>query len=600
MPDSPHPIRVVVVTMVAVLLLACGEGGVSDPGEEPGVVVEITPGGAEVMVGETVALSASVTDDEGNPVSQAVSWSTSEPSVVEVDGGGTVSAVGAGSATVTAAAGSAADSVTIDVPAPTGTVGAGGGTVASTSLPVTLTVPSGVLTGPTAITIREATPDSLPAGGPSPIPGLAFDLAPDGLTFGTPATLALGFEPGALPPGTDARLLAVHLLDPTGWVEIRESRVDGSATEVSAPISGFSIYALAEGENDPPTAEITAPVQGETFAGGAAVTFEGTGTDPEDGVLDDAFSVTWLSDLDGELGTGSPLTTSTLSPGSHLVTLEVEDAHGLTAQDTVRIEVEASSGSLSVWLRTPETPTGPAYMAVAASTLDRTSASDPPTVEDVSPDAGLPVVGTYACRDGLQLAAGQSGTFTAQASSHGEASASASTTVTVTPDSVTYGFLLEVEAGAPPVSETEPTHNADTFARVGDQYQESVILALDGTEGRRYDVEIRWSIDGSATTFGSGTHGVWSARLERFPGCPRDPGYPDRSVFSQSTLGEPGQLQGSLTLTELLPGDHTMMLYVTAGADAYSTYGDATDDYSGQAAVQGTVTFRVLGESAQQ
>ena len=94
-------------------------------------------------------------------------------------------------------------------------------------------------------------------------------------------------------------------------------------------------------DNQPPAATITAPLDGAQYLAGADVEFSATATDPEDGSLSGgAFS--WSSDLDGDLGTGSPIMTTGLSVGSHTVTLTAADSRGLEGIDEITVIVGAN------------------------------------------------------------------------------------------------------------------------------------------------------------------------------------------------------------------------------------------------------------------
>jgi len=90
--------------------------------------------------------------------------------------------------------------------------------------------------------------------------------------------------------------------------------------------------------NTPPEVEITAPLDDETFSCGSVVSFEGTGTDAEEGVLS-GDALQWVSDIDGLLGGGSSLDVDYLSVGAHLVTLTATDGCGAAASDSVIIEI---------------------------------------------------------------------------------------------------------------------------------------------------------------------------------------------------------------------------------------------------------------------
>lgn len=94
-------------------LAACG--GSSEP--PPAVAtVEVTPAQASRQVGESIQLSATVKDVDGNILSgQPVSWSTSASTVASVSASGLVTAHAVGQAMVTAASGNRSGVATINV-----------------------------------------------------------------------------------------------------------------------------------------------------------------------------------------------------------------------------------------------------------------------------------------------------------------------------------------------------------------------------------------------------------------------------------------------------------------------------------------------------
>lgn len=93
--------------------------------------------------------------------------------------------------------------------------------------------------------------------------------------------------------------------------------------------------------NQNPVAKITAPANNASFAQGASVSFAGTGTDPEDGTLTGG-SLVW-TDGSTQIGTGLSFSTSTLSVGTHIITLTVTDSKGATGTATVTVVITGTT-----------------------------------------------------------------------------------------------------------------------------------------------------------------------------------------------------------------------------------------------------------------
>jgi hypothetical protein len=98
------------IVLLGIALAACGE---------PDTPFEITVTPAAVTfsaLGDTKQLSAKVVNEKGKELTGAlVSWSSDKTNVATVDDGGTVTAVGNGSATITASAGEVSGSATVTV-----------------------------------------------------------------------------------------------------------------------------------------------------------------------------------------------------------------------------------------------------------------------------------------------------------------------------------------------------------------------------------------------------------------------------------------------------------------------------------------------------
>jgi uncharacterized protein YjdB len=103
--------------------------------------------------------------------------------------------------------------------------------------------------------------------------------------------------------------LSVATVDATGLV----TAVANGTTMITATAPGGAA-ATASSTVDlgqAPTATITSPANGTSFAEGATITFSGSGTDPEDGDLIGS-ALVWTSSLDGQIGTGASFTRNDL------------------------------------------------------------------------------------------------------------------------------------------------------------------------------------------------------------------------------------------------------------------------------------------------
>jgi hypothetical protein len=96
-----------------------------------------------------------------------------------------------------------------------------------------------------------------------------------------------------------------------------------------------------------PTATITSPSDGGVYDVGKYLIFEGTGVDAEDGNLTGG-SLTWLSNVDGQIGTGAAFTSNVLSRGIHNITLTVTDGDGGTGRDSITLTMGNTPPTASI------------------------------------------------------------------------------------------------------------------------------------------------------------------------------------------------------------------------------------------------------------
>ncbi len=88
----------------------------------------------------------------------------------------------------------------------------------------------------------------------------------------------------------------------------------------------------------PPYAIITNPPPGYAVAPGDLLVLQGTATDLEDGGLPDE-ALHWSSDKQGGLGMGPSVALNILTPGTHRITLSVNDSQGHITTATVSVFV---------------------------------------------------------------------------------------------------------------------------------------------------------------------------------------------------------------------------------------------------------------------
>src|SRR5205823_936733 len=101
--------------------------------------------------------------------------------------------------------------------------------------------------------------------------------------------------------------------------------------------SGKPQLLIALVQNLAPLVTITAPAPSATVDLGAAVTFSATAVDAESGDL--GARIVWASDRDGILGSGTSITTASLSHGPHTITARATDAGGRSGEAWIAIVV---------------------------------------------------------------------------------------------------------------------------------------------------------------------------------------------------------------------------------------------------------------------
>lgn len=184
----------------------------------------------------------------------------------------------------------------------------------------------------------------------APAPELAIVSPADGESFGSGvpvvfSAIANDVQDGDLsesivwessldgPIGTGESITTANL---TAGVQLLTSTVVNSAGR--ATTTGVSVVIEAP-PNDAPSLSITSPFNGFQTLIGAPVNLTATAVDAEDGDLADL--VFWVSDLDGNLGSGAAVSAGTLSVGTHQITASVADSSGVSSDATISVTVRS-------------------------------------------------------------------------------------------------------------------------------------------------------------------------------------------------------------------------------------------------------------------
>ena len=134
-----------------------------------------------------------------------------------------------------------------------------------------------------------------------------------------------------------------HVLYPQAYAHGLSEGTHTASIRVTAGSTVINRSATFTIENSPPTASIDQPSSGSTFCSGETIIFRGSAFDPNQpgGLPDSAFA--WRSNVNGNLGTGATRSVSTLSNGSHVITLRVTDDGGLWDEDSINLTILANT-----------------------------------------------------------------------------------------------------------------------------------------------------------------------------------------------------------------------------------------------------------------
>ncbi len=115
--------------------------------------------------------------------------------------------------------------------------------------------------------------------------------------------------------------------------------VEASDSDSAIGSNSISVNVVMAAGNTPPVVDVTEPASGTSAIAGSSINFMATAMDNEDGDL--GASLSWTSDVDGALGTGASISSSSLSVGAHSITASVDDSGALSASDAITVTITA-------------------------------------------------------------------------------------------------------------------------------------------------------------------------------------------------------------------------------------------------------------------
>ena len=274
----------------------------------PVVIILTPPDNSVYDSGSAITLTGAATDGEdGTLTGTALVWTSS------IDGN-----LGTGSSIASVALSNGSHTITLAATDSEGQEGF-----------ATITVHIGN-NPPTATIISPLTGTTVDEGAFITFQGSSTD-AEDGTLSGTSlvwtSSISGVFATGSNPPPVGTLPVGIHT------ITLKATDSNGAVT-ISAPIS------IRVG-NTAPVATILLPADNTSFVAGEDISFEGSGTDAEDGVLLTT-ALVWTSSRQGVIGTGNSLNITTLISGTHIITLTVTDLDGDTDTATITIKAQNS------------------------------------------------------------------------------------------------------------------------------------------------------------------------------------------------------------------------------------------------------------------
>ena len=285
--------------------------------QTPVVSITTPANGSRITVGDSINFTGTGTDTEDGDVAASLQWTSSLDGVIGSGASFSTNTLSEGTHTITATA--------IDSDALTG----------SDSIVLAVTA---INTPPTSVIIQPANGSTFTVADNIHFTGTGTDTEDGDVTASLQWTSNLD---GIIGSGASFSMNTlsegIHIITAT-------ATDSGALTGTSS----ITITVSAPG-NTAPTASITAPASGTSITAGDSITFTGTGNDPEDGVL--TSSLKWMSNRDGMIGSGGSFSVSSLSEGTHTITITATDSGALTGTDSITVTVlPSSTATTTLWI----------------------------------------------------------------------------------------------------------------------------------------------------------------------------------------------------------------------------------------------------------
>ena len=399
------------VAASAALWVGACDGDATDPSE-----IQLSIQSATINVGETLDVVATVLDAKGdqvNTVTLGIQWTSSDPSLAQVDSTGLVAGVARGTATIFASLESLSASVVVEV----------------VHVPVDIVSLSaqdlaGSVGDPLEDSVRVRVMDASGIG----VPGVpVFFSILNGEGKATPAQSVTGSD------GTSTTEWSLGPVVGAQQLEVRVVPEDAAAAAAasSAP-EDIAIIIEAEAKPDPPTG-IAVMLSAQTLTAGQVGTVNGAVVDQFDNLVDDqsGFSISWSSSDPTVASVAASGTVTAGMIGSARITGTLDRDSAITGFDSVTV-VPGSPASIAV--ASGDGQSGSPGMALPAPLIV--------LVEDGSgnPVSNVSVVWT------ITSGAATSGADTSETDAAGRASVSVTLGGTVGPVEMT----ASVEGSEPP------------------------------------------------------------------------------------------------------------------------------------------------------